>query len=252
MFPFQYAVAVWIAAFSSSITGAPLTAPGDGPQCCALQSVDPEYCMGTANNATLLDQYVCGDWRLGPVMLPTTLPPLATLLELYNRFGGLCPGDFLAKWWNATGPRGSWIYPEQTGFSLDQSAGEPPEGRAIDGNLILPVGTLIDRFGAEKNGMYFSPAAAPYLQRALPPSNLDTPQDDPQYPYNYHVYRTLQPITVLAGPIAPWFGQRGQGVQCTWALVKVSNAQITKDVLPSLIYFVNRLSLGTHSFPSYG
>lgn len=34
-----------------------------------------------------------------------------------------------------------------------------------------------------------------------------------RYPYNYHVYRVLQPITVLAGPIAPWFGQRGQGVQ---------------------------------------
>lgn len=34
-----------------------------------------------------------------------------------------------------------------------------------------------------------------------------------RYPYNYHVYRVLQPITVLAGPIAPWFGQKGQGVQ---------------------------------------
>ncbi len=34
-----------------------------------------------------------------------------------------------------------------------------------------------------------------------------------RYPYNYHVYRVLKPFEVLAGPIAPWFGQPGQGVQ---------------------------------------
>lgn len=182
MLPFQYILMVWVVVFASPTQAAPLsrTAAVDGPQCCAIQMTDPEYCAGTANNSTLLEQYVCGDWRLGPVLLPTMLPPLAPLLELYNRFGGLCPGAFLEKWWNSTGPRGQWNYPEQTGFSIDLSAGGPPQGKAIDGNLILPVGTLIDRFGAERNGMYFSPAAAPYLQRALPPSNLDTPQDDPQ------------------------------------------------------------------------
>lgn len=34
-----------------------------------------------------------------------------------------------------------------------------------------------------------------------------------RYPYNYHVYRLLQPLVVIAGPIAPWFEQTGQGVQ---------------------------------------
>ena len=32
-------------------------------------------------------------------------------------------------------------------------------------------------------------------------------------PYNYPVYRVLQPLAVLAGPIAPWFQQPGGGVQ---------------------------------------
>jgi hypothetical protein len=34
-----------------------------------------------------------------------------------------------------------------------------------------------------------------------------------RYPYNYHVYRVLQPFNVVSGPIAAWFGQPGQGVQ---------------------------------------
>jgi hypothetical protein len=34
-----------------------------------------------------------------------------------------------------------------------------------------------------------------------------------RYPYNYHVYSVVKPLVVLAGPIAPWFGQPGAGVQ---------------------------------------
>ena len=34
-----------------------------------------------------------------------------------------------------------------------------------------------------------------------------------RFPYNYHVYSVIKPLKVLAGPIAPWFGQPGQGVQ---------------------------------------
>lgn len=173
-----HTLVAWTAASASTIQAAPISSAAVGAQCCAVKSNAPEYCEGTANNATLLDQYVCGDWRLGPVQLPTMLPPLEPLLELYNRFGGLCPGAFLEAWWNST--TGYWNYPDQTGFSVDLSIAGSPGGKAIDGNLILPAGTLIDRFGAEKNGKYFSPAAAPYLQRALPPSNLDTPQDDPK------------------------------------------------------------------------
>ncbi len=62
-------------------------------------------------------------------------------------------------------------------------------------------------------GSYISAADAPYSQRALPPLNLDTPADTPDYPYNYHVYTVMKPFDVLGGPIAPWFGQPGLGAQ---------------------------------------
>lgn len=62
-------------------------------------------------------------------------------------------------------------------------------------------------------GSYVSAADAPYSQRALPPSNLDTPVDTPEYPYNYHIYTVMKPLTAVGGPIAPWFGQHGLGAQ---------------------------------------
>ncbi|KAL1888889.1 hypothetical protein Sste5346_009273 [Sporothrix stenoceras] len=161
------------------------------------------YCSGTARNGTLNSTYVCGDPRLGPVVLPSH-PPADSLVEVYQRLGGLCPGQFLATYYDSAA--GSWKYPPYDGFQLD-TAGQP-----IAAVMTLPVGQLIDRFGSEY-GSYASPAAAPFMQRALPPSNLDTPPGSPVYPYNYHVYRVVVPIEVTAGPIAAWFGQPGQGVQ---------------------------------------
>jgi len=129
----------------------------------------PDYCAGTLNNQSLAHTYVCGDTRLGPTRLPTRLP-LGDLVNTYDRFGGLCPGQFLAKWYsNATN---SYIYPPDNGFQLN-TLGVP-----IQGVITLQVGFLIDRFGSEY-GSYVSPALAPYMQRALPPSNLDTPAGDP-------------------------------------------------------------------------
>jgi hypothetical protein len=74
------------------------------------------------------------------------------------------------------------------------------------------VGTKLDRFGSE-GGTFVSPKGAPYMQRALPPQNLDTPPNDPSFPYNYHVYAVAEEFVVLSGPIAAWFGQPGQGTQ---------------------------------------
>ena len=62
-------------------------------------------------------------------------------------------------------------------------------------------------------GCFISAALAPYSQRALPPSNLDTSPDAPDFPNNYHVYLVLKDLTVTGGPIAPWFGQPGYGTQ---------------------------------------
>lgn len=98
----------------------------------------PDYCAGTNN--THGNPYFCGDYRLGPKILPAKLP-LASEIYAYDRLGGLCPGAFLAKWYNATA--GSYIYPEQNGFQLN-TANAP-----IDGNQTLVVGMKLDRFGSE-------------------------------------------------------------------------------------------------------
>ncbi|KAH8651084.1 hypothetical protein BX600DRAFT_441527 [Xylariales sp. PMI_506] len=182
------------------------------------------FCAGTANDPQLMRQYVCGDSRLGPVRLPTMLP-LSVELEIYDRFGAgaqhLAPGDFLTEWYNTA--TSSWIYPPQNGFSVDALTGLP-----ISGNVTLAAGALIDRFGSEY-GAFASPAGAPYMQRALPPSNLDTPQND---------LRLLEPLTVLEGPIAPWFGQPGQGVQymlLNTNIMNLINAGVLERVDPSVI-----------------
>jgi hypothetical protein len=144
------------------------TTDANTPQC-------PSYCAGTQTNSSLIHTYVCGDTRLGPKRLPTHLP-LDSLLETYDRFGGLCPGQFLAKWFNSTS--GYYNYPPIDGFQLN-TASAP-----IEGTITFPVGFLIDRFGSEY-GSFVSPAGAPYMQRALPPSNLDTDPSDPRSVVNF-------------------------------------------------------------------
>ncbi|KAH7159627.1 hypothetical protein B0J13DRAFT_539287 [Dactylonectria estremocensis] len=171
-----------------------LPSPVQGPSC---------DCSGTKNGGSSAKQYICRDSRLGPRVLPKKLP-LGTFVSNYDRFGDAeTPGEFLAKWTDATG---AWVYPPQNGFQLNAC------GDAINGTMVLEVGTLVDRFGSEY-GQYVSAAAAPYSQRALPPSNLDTNPNAPDFPYNYHVYKVLKPLTVVGGPIAPWFGQPGLGAQ---------------------------------------
>ncbi|KAF9203298.1 hypothetical protein BGZ49_006558 [Haplosporangium sp. Z 27] len=171
-----------------AVSGAPLDikSKSHNDVCKGVVSVDPKY--------------FCGDSRLGPKDLPK-LFPLDDITHPYNRLGGLTAAEFLAKWT----VNGSYTYPPQNGFQLDV------QGKPIQGDMTLLVGTLLDRFGSEY-GAYMSPAEAPYPQRALPPSNLNTPADN-SYPYNYHVYNVTKEFVVQAGPIAPWFGQPGQGVQ---------------------------------------
>ncbi|KAF2817354.1 uncharacterized protein BDZ99DRAFT_493191 [Mytilinidion resinicola] len=164
----------------------------------------PNFCAGTnsTDNSTL---YICGDPRLGPVSLPTALPlaSLAGSASSYHRFGGMCPGDFLARYTDPT--TGFFVYPILNGFHTSTI------GAPIAANMTLQRGTLLDRFGSER-GNFMSPAGSPYAQRSLPPSNLDA-APGAEFPWNYHVYEVEVPFVVLAGPIAPWFGQVGLGVQ---------------------------------------
>lgn len=99
--------------------------------------------------------------------------PLDSFVEFYHRFGTLCPGPFIEKYWNPDLKLDPyWKFPAKDGFSLNTA------GEAIKGTYTLKKGVLVDRFGSE-GGKFVSPAAAPYIQRALPPNNLDAPQGTP-------------------------------------------------------------------------
>ncbi|KAK4140120.1 uncharacterized protein C8A04DRAFT_15236 [Dichotomopilus funicola] len=155
----------------------PLTPRDETSTTCGRRNT-PEYCAGTNYTVSLLSTYLCGDSRLGPTRLPTlhddlpVAPVLATALFGYDRFGGLCPGAFLARW--LIPGEGWWQYPPQDGFrGVKRAAAAVDAGTPIDGNVTLAVNTLVDRFGSEY-GNFVSPAGASYGQRALPPSSLAT------------------------------------------------------------------------------
>ncbi|KAH8708609.1 hypothetical protein GQ44DRAFT_627530 [Phaeosphaeriaceae sp. PMI808] len=174
-----------------------------------ISRCDMDFCSGTVNSGN--PSYVCGDARLGPVVLPSCLP-LVSLVgssSTYLRFGGQCPGEFLASWTNYAPPgqAGWFFYPFADGFAND-TVGAPIRGR-----MTLKPGVLVDRFGSVQ-GNFVAPAGSPYNQRALPPSNLNFDSaSSSQDSYNYHVYEVKKPIGVMSGPVTPWFGQPGYGVQ---------------------------------------
>ncbi|MEU2053356.1 TNT domain-containing protein [Streptomyces bungoensis] len=149
--------------------------------------------------------YYCGDWRLGPRYLPTR-GLLGSILQGYNRTGGLTAVQFLNKWWDPTkdSGQGDWKYPPQDGFALDR------QGNPIAAHLTLNAGQFLDRFGNE-SGRFLSPAGTKFGQRAIPPSNLNT--SDPRYPFDYHLYKVAKNVTVCAGPAAPAFEQPGGAIQ---------------------------------------
>jgi len=171
--------------------------PGQRPECRGL--VPPPYAYAGRS------QYFCGDWRLGPTVLPTQ-GLLGNILSGYHRLGNLTPAQFLTTWWNPTldSGQGDWNYPPKDGFQLDA------QNNPITQLLALQPNTLVDRFGNE-TGRFLSPAGDKFGKRAIPPSSLNT--SDPRYPYDYHLYRVAKPVTVCSGLTAPGFEQTGNGVQ---------------------------------------
>jgi len=69
---------------------------------------------------------------------------------------------------------------------------------------MLEPGTVINRYGSNGSGKYFSPEGTSYEQRALPPFMEEQP---------YTKYKVVRPLEVDTGKIAPWFEQPGQGTQ---------------------------------------
>ncbi|WP_376753306.1 glycohydrolase toxin TNT-related protein [Enterobacter soli] len=83
---------------------------------------------------------------------------------------------------------------------------EWPPNRGVLGEssefTLLP-GTRIDRYGSEY-GTFLSPEGTPYRARSLKPGTDGK---------TYSVYEVMEPITVDAGEVAPWFGYEGGGTQ---------------------------------------
>ena len=94
---------------------------------------------------------------------------------------------------------GNAIYP---GMNGDPNIGGFTNG--INKTKTLTPGQIIDRYGSNGTGQYFSPGGSSFESRALPPFMETQP---------YTQYEVLKPFEVKSGEIAPWFGQSGKGIQ---------------------------------------
>ncbi|MGW7522284.1 TNT domain-containing protein [Streptomyces sp. NPDC054783] len=153
---------------------------------------------------TQFTPYYRNDWRLGPKYLPQS-GPLGKMLKGYHRTDHTSAGQFLACYWQTdpTTKKQGWWFPDNDGFVLKN-------GKPVERPVTLRKGQLVDLFGSGL-GSFLAPAGTPYAKRAIPPSNLD--QYVEYCPFSYHLYRVVMPFTVDAGPIRPWFGQPGLGLQ---------------------------------------
>lgn len=164
---------------------------------------------------TAYERYYLDDWRLGPKYLPQS-GAIGAMLRGYQRTDHTSAYWFLGCYWQTdpTTGKSGWWYPDHQGFVLEN-------GKPVERTVTLRKGQLVDLFGSGL-GNFLAPAGTPYAKRALPPSNLDTYVS--RYPFSYHLYRVDQPFTVEAGPIRPWFGQPGLGLQ-----------YVTTDTIPTLV-----------------
>ncbi|MGE7437705.1 TNT domain-containing protein [Kitasatospora sp. NPDC001175] len=163
-----------------------------------------------------------GDARLGPQDLPGTGPVGRELIG-YRRTGGLTEEKFLATYYSPTANSGSpgWIYPPSDGYLLHA------DGTPVEFTVHLLPGQDIDRYGSEHGG-FLAPEGLPYASRSIPPQSLD---GSPAAACNYHDYRVLKPFAVHAGPIAPWFGQPGYGLQYQLNAALVAGSPARLNVL---------------------
>ncbi|NDZ93857.1 TNT domain-containing protein [Streptomyces sp. SID6673] len=176
-----------------------------------------------------------GNSRYGPQTF-STQPPTGRQLAGYQRFGSYTGVDaarnFDEKYYDADAKW--WIYPPEQGYVLDRNK------QPIKHKKTLPVGTRMDRYGGE-GGNFLAVPGTKYAARALPPSNLSGPQGQEQY-CNYHVYEVIKTFSVDTGRIAPWFAQRGGGIQ-----YQVVRSYLDDPSYPQCISFINQdgtLSVG--------
>ena len=103
---------------------------------------------------------------------------------------GYCMNN-IHRWWYGSSMLG--YFPDDNGFS------GPTQ------NITLQPGTIIQRFGDDGSDF-----VAPYY---TDPFSLSLPYYQLPNMYNPNLYVVNQPINVIAGQAAPWFGQYGGGTQ---------------------------------------
>ena len=102
---------------------------------------------------------------------------------------------------------GSVVYPRTPESGLGRVDGSIHTDGFLNGKyeeVTLKPGTVIDRYGSNGSGRYFSPAGSSFESRALPPFMQNQPHTK---------YVVLKPLPVKAGTIAPWFDESGMGIQ---------------------------------------
>ncbi|KAE8153217.1 hypothetical protein BDV25DRAFT_38800 [Aspergillus avenaceus] len=180
-----------------SVLSGALSLPLASVQDTTTQCTNPCNGVESTNHPSSL----CGNKFLGPaVFTAPSDPDWSDMFAGYDPLAQLCPTSFLKQW--TTGS--AYIYPPDDGALLD-SAQKP-----VITEYTLQEGYELDRFGSQYGG-YLAPRGTPFAWRSIPPGNLNPHANSTQY--NYWVWRVKVPFNVTGGPIAPWFGQPGFGLQ---------------------------------------
>ena len=135
-----------------------------------------QYWDDVANGIDTNDRVKLNQWQYRPSA------------ELYNKYQNVYDNP---EYFNQS--TGSTIYPEANGF--------------VDGvyeNEVIQPGEIIDRYGSNGTGQYFSPGGTSFEERALPPFMEEQP---------YTKYEVIRQIPVKSGETATWFDQPGGGTQ---------------------------------------
>ena len=102
---------------------------------------------------------------------------------------------------------GNTIYPGSPESSMGRVDGSIHKNGFLNGEYvedIIEPGTVLDRYGDNDSGRYFSPSGASFGERALPPFMKNKPKI---------TYIATKPIPNKKGLIAPWFDESGMGIQ---------------------------------------
>ena len=163
--------------------------------------------------------------RYGPETF-SMQPPTGQQLAGYKRFGPTMNRYEFDEYYYDDVVTNWWRYPPQQGYVLDRNQ------RPIKHKKTLRVGTRMDRYGGDR-GNFLSVPGTKYAERSLPPSNLSGPQGQEQY-CNYHVYEVIKAFSVDTGRIAPWFQQRGGGIQ-----YEVTRSYLDDPSYPQCVSYIN-------------